>query len=89
MALRLPWLGRPNREACQRGGEQSRWQRAAAEVERRLATYTPVATDPQAVAEMERIIHSEIQHDAPLWWIAGRFARVGCWVCAKLTRGRQ
>jgi trimethylamine--corrinoid protein Co-methyltransferase len=57
---------RKNREAWQRVGEPSLWQRAVAEVEERLAAYTPVATDPLAVAEMARIIRSGMHHDAPL-----------------------
>ncbi len=60
-----------NREAWQRSGEQSLRQRAVAEVEERLAAYPPVDTDPLAVAEMERIIRSGMQHDAPLPAIPG------------------
>jgi len=42
------------------------WQRAVEEVERRLAAYRPVETDPHIVAEMERIIRSGMSADAPL-----------------------
>jgi trimethylamine--corrinoid protein Co-methyltransferase len=62
---------RKNREAWQRAGEPSLWQRAVAEVEQRLAAYTPVATDPRAVAEMERIIRSGMAGAAPLPAIPG------------------
>jgi trimethylamine--corrinoid protein Co-methyltransferase len=57
---------RKNREAWQRSGEQSLWQRAVAEVEQRLAAYMPVETDPRAVAEMERLIRSGMSSAAPL-----------------------
>ena len=57
---------RMNREAWQRGGEQSLWQRAVAAVEQRLAAYTPADTDPLAVAEMERIIRGGMAGAAPL-----------------------
>lgn len=62
---------RKNREAWQRAGEPSLWQRAVAEVEQRLAAYTPVATDPRAVAEMERLIRSGMAGAAPLPAIPG------------------
>jgi len=57
---------RKNREAWQRAGGKTLWQRAIAEVEQRLAAYTPVATDPRIVAEMERIIRSGMTGAAPL-----------------------
>ena len=60
-----------NREAWQRSGEQSLWQRAVAEVEQRLAAYMPVETDPRAVAEMERLIRSGMAGAAPLPAIPG------------------
>jgi trimethylamine--corrinoid protein Co-methyltransferase len=49
---------RKNREAWQRAGSKTLWQRAVEEVEQRLAAYTPVVTDAHAVAEMERILRS-------------------------------
>jgi hypothetical protein len=36
------------------------------EVERRLAAYLPVETDPQVDLEMQRIIRSGMRGDAPL-----------------------
>ncbi len=57
---------RKNREAWERDGEKSLWQRAVDEVEQRLAAYTPVATDPLAVAELERILRSGMRGDAAL-----------------------
>ena len=62
---------RKNREAWQRTGGKSLWQRAVDEVEQRLAAYTPVETDPRAVAEMERLIRSGMSGDAPLPAIPG------------------
>ena len=57
---------RKNREAWQRDGSKTLCQRAVEEVEQRLAAYTPVATDPQAIAEMERIIRDGMRGDASL-----------------------
>ena len=62
---------RKNREAWQRAGSKTLWQRAVEEVEQRLAAYTPVATDPHAVVEMERILRSGMTGDAPLPAIPG------------------
>lgn len=62
---------RKNREAWQRAGSKSLGQRAVEEVEQRLAAYTPVATDPRAVAELERILRSGMTGDAPLPAIPG------------------
>ena len=62
---------RKNREAWQRAGGKSLWQRAVDEVEQRLAAYTPFETDPRAVTEMERLIRSGMSSDAPLPAIPG------------------
>jgi trimethylamine--corrinoid protein Co-methyltransferase len=62
---------RKNREAWQRAGSKTLWQRAVEEVEQRLAAYTPVTTDPHAVVEMERILRSGMTGDAPLPAIPG------------------
>jgi trimethylamine--corrinoid protein Co-methyltransferase len=59
-------IDRKNRETWQRDGEKSLWERAVAEVERRLAAYQPIATDPQADVEMQRLIRSGMRGDAPL-----------------------
>jgi trimethylamine--corrinoid protein Co-methyltransferase len=59
-------IDRKNREAWQLEGEKSLWDRAVAEVDRRLRAYRPVATDPAADAEMRRLIRADMQEDAPL-----------------------
>jgi trimethylamine--corrinoid protein Co-methyltransferase len=70
-ALYLPGsvFDRKNRENWQRDGEKSLRERATAEVERRLQAYQPVATDPQADAELRRLIHSGMAGDAPLPYV--------------------
>ena len=57
---------RKNREAWQRAGGKSLWQRAAEEVEQRLTNYAPVETDPLAIREMERLIRNGMHSEAPL-----------------------
>jgi trimethylamine--corrinoid protein Co-methyltransferase len=57
---------RKNREAWQRAGARSLWQRAVDEVEQRLAAYTPLETDPLVVAEMERVLRSGMKSHRPL-----------------------
>lgn len=57
---------RKNRESWQRTGEESLWQRAVDEVERRLAAYQPIDTDLRADAEMRRLIRSGMKGNAPL-----------------------
>ena len=49
---------RDNREAWTRAGALDANRRAIAEVERRLAAYSPPETDPRADAELRRIIRS-------------------------------
>ncbi len=51
-----PVYDRKNREAWEREGSKSLWQRAVEEVEGRLAAYQPVETDPLLDAEMQRIM---------------------------------
>jgi trimethylamine--corrinoid protein Co-methyltransferase len=60
-------IDRDNRENWTKAGAPDTNRRAIAEVERRLAAYEPVETDPLAVAELERIIRSgmESQVDLP------------------------
>ena len=41
-----------------KAGGKDTYARAVDEVDRRLARYEPVETDPRAVAELERIIRS-------------------------------
>ena len=64
--LPAPVTDRENRENWQKAGGKDLRQRAAEEVERRLAAYEPLATDPQLVAEMERLITSGMSAPAPL-----------------------
>jgi trimethylamine--corrinoid protein Co-methyltransferase len=58
---------RDNRESWARAGSRDAYQRAVAEVDRRLAAYQGIETDPLAAAEMERIIRSGLvsQVDLP------------------------
>ena len=58
---------RDNRENWVKSGTGDTFARATAEVDRRLAAYQPVETDPVAVAELERIIRSGLtdQSDLP------------------------
>lgn len=57
---------RENRENWSKAGSKELLQRANEEVDRRLAAYEPVVTDPLIVAEMERIVRSGMSSDAPL-----------------------
>ncbi len=57
---------RDNRENWAKAGGKDLMQRATDEVERRLAAYEPLETDPLIVAEMERIITSGMSEPAPL-----------------------
>ena len=66
---------RENRENWQRAGGKDLLQRAADEVERRLAAYEPLDTDPLAVAEMERIISAGMSAPAPLPAVPAAAAR--------------
>ena len=66
---------RENRENWQRAGGKDLLQRAADEVERRLAAYEPLDTDPLAVAEMERIITAGMSAPAPLPAVPAAAAR--------------
>ena len=64
--LPAPVTDRENRENWQKAGGKDLRQRAAEEVERRLAAYEPLETDPLLVAEMERLITSGMSAPAPL-----------------------
>lgn len=57
---------RENRENWAKAGSKDLVQRATDEVERRLAAYQPVETDPLAIVEMQRIITSGMSSPAPL-----------------------
>jgi len=66
MYLPNPIIDRVNRETWAKEGGKSLQQRAHDEVERRLAAYRPVDTDPRADAELRRIIQSGLTADSPL-----------------------
>jgi len=53
-----PVIDRENREGWLKRGGKDAYGRACDEVERRLAEYRPIETDPAVVAEMQRIIRS-------------------------------
>ncbi len=61
-----PTVDRVNRETWMNQGGLSLQQRAHHEVEKRLAAYQPVETDPAIEAELRRIIRSGLTADAPL-----------------------
>ncbi|MFQ5613877.1 MAG: trimethylamine methyltransferase family protein [Anaerolineae bacterium] len=61
-----PTVDRLNRESWARLGGKTLRQRARAEVERRLAAYTPVETEPALEAELRRIIRSGMSSEAAL-----------------------
>ena len=51
-----PVIDRANRESWEEAGAKSLMDRASAEVERRLASYTPIVTDAAADAALRRMI---------------------------------
>ncbi|MFO7635463.1 MAG: trimethylamine methyltransferase family protein, partial [Caldilinea sp.] len=65
---------RKNREAWERAGGKTLYQRAVEEVEQRLATYIQIDTDPRALAEMERLIRTGLRSDAPLPPLPGPYS---------------
>jgi trimethylamine--corrinoid protein Co-methyltransferase len=54
--LTAPVIDRENRENWQKQGERDLLQRATEEVERRLAAYVPIETDPAVDAAMRRLV---------------------------------
>jgi trimethylamine--corrinoid protein Co-methyltransferase len=60
MYLTSPVIDRLNRENWIKLGQKDLAQRAKAEVERRLAAYTPLETDPRLEAELRRIIQARL-----------------------------
>ena len=64
-----PVTDRENRENWEKSGSKDLQQRAIEEVDRRLAAYEPIVTDPLIVAEMERIVRSGMSSDAPLPYV--------------------
>ena len=55
-----PVVERMTREDWVKGGGQSLAQRAQAEVQRRLAAYTPLQTDPHLETEMRRLVQTAL-----------------------------
>ncbi|MDX1413318.1 MAG: trimethylamine methyltransferase family protein [Candidatus Promineifilaceae bacterium] len=61
-----PVFDRQNRDDWTKNGSTSLLQRARREVEQRLAAYIPVATDPRAVRELQRILRSGREEELDL-----------------------
>ncbi len=51
-----PVYDRLNRETWEEGGSMSLWDRACADVEARLANYTPLVTDPELDVAMRQLV---------------------------------
>jgi trimethylamine--corrinoid protein Co-methyltransferase len=64
--LPSPVFERDNRENWTKAGAQDASRRAAAEVDRRLAAYRQVETDPAIVRELEAIIRSGLREQRTL-----------------------
>lgn len=64
--LPSPVVDRDNREQWMNSGAKDTYQRACDEVDRRLARYRPLETDPLIVAELERIIRSGLESQTEL-----------------------
>jgi trimethylamine--corrinoid protein Co-methyltransferase len=64
--LPSPVVMRDNRENWLKAGGKDTYQRAADEVDRRLAAYRPVATDPAIDTELRRIITSGLESQTEL-----------------------
>lgn len=64
--LPSPVVDRDNREQWMKSGAKDTYQRACDEVDRRLARYRPLETDPLILAELERIIRSGLESQTEL-----------------------
>ena len=62
-------VDRDNRENWTKAGAKDTYQRAIEEVDRRLATYRPLRTDPAIDAELRRIIRSGLESQTELPFI--------------------
>jgi trimethylamine--corrinoid protein Co-methyltransferase len=62
-------VDRDNRENWLKAGGKDTYQRALDEVERRLAAYRPIDTDPAIDAELRRIITSGLESQASLPYV--------------------
>ena len=66
-----PVIDRTNRDNWLKAGGLTLPQRARAEVDKRLAAYQPIGTDPHADAEMRRLIKDGLYSDEPLPSVTG------------------
>ena len=64
--LPSPIVDRDNRENWMKAGGKDSYQRAVDEVERRLAAYRPIETDPAIDVELQRIIQSGLESQTSL-----------------------
>ena len=64
--LPSPIVDRDNRENWMKAGGKDTYQRAVDEVERRLAAYRPIETDPAIDVELQRIIQSGLESQTSL-----------------------
>jgi hypothetical protein len=62
-------VDRDNREAWMKLGSRDTYQRACDEVDRRLASYRPLETDPAIDAELRRIIRSGLVDQTELPYV--------------------
>jgi hypothetical protein len=88
-------IDRDNRENWMKAGAPDTNRRAIAEVERRLAAYEPVHTDPAAVAELQRIIRAGLTEQTDLPFVpppasdAGQVAAAAAGAAPDAPRGRR
>jgi trimethylamine---corrinoid protein Co-methyltransferase len=68
--LPSPIVDRDNRENWMKAGGKDTYQRAVDEVERRLAAYRPIETDPSIDEELQRIIRSGLDSQTVLPYLA-------------------
>ena len=61
-----PVIDRENRETWQKQGGKDLYQRACEQVDKRLARYNPIETDPVVDAEMRRIVASGFESQTEL-----------------------
>ncbi len=61
-----PVIDRGSREDWARSGSKDAYQRACEQVDRRLAAYQPIETDPAIEAEMRRLVISGLQQQTQL-----------------------
>lgn len=61
-----PVIDRENRENWAKAGSKELYQRACEQVERRLAAYVPIETDPAADAELRRLIIEGLREQTEL-----------------------